>query len=263
MRVGARFIERGHGLLDDPAGRIGVRTRGVRFIESLVGPPSRLNSRSSNAVVSHVDALRRQPSFFSLVLAFLVATSPVLCSADPLINLSQKWGVTSNGLRMAISPVRPGAMPQRGAEFYVAFENVGDWDIILNVGSMLANGAVHFPTAIRLILTDAQGRTKELQFSDKRFPGVGGRIDEFILPLRTGALYVLRLKLDQYYCPKSKEFDLKLEPGRYRITARFEGTGVKHVNPDMHGIALMRFWIGALESNSLEFDVLQDERIAW
>jgi hypothetical protein len=214
------------------------------------------------AHASHAHGGDRPLSVRAAVLTILLTIGPMQCSAQPIINPDQSWGPASNGLRMAISPVKSGAMPQLYPEFYVALQNVGHQDVILNLGIMLANGQVHLPTAFRLILTDARGRTKELQFSDKRFPGVGGRIDDFIVPLRTGAFYVLRLKLDQYYCPKSKEFDLKLEPGRYQIIARFEGARASFVNPDMRGIALMRFWTGTLESNSLEFDVLQDERIA-
>jgi hypothetical protein len=191
----------------------------------------------------------------AIALSFVFAIPSSHSSAQSIINTAQAWGATSNGLRMAISPVTPGAVPPQRAEFYVAFQNVGDKDIILNLGSMLANGKVHFPEAVHLILTDAQGKTRELQFSDKRYPGVLGRVDDFIVALRSGATYILRLSLEQYWCPSTKEFDLRLIEGRYRIAARFEGKGANSVNLDMQGIALMNFWKGTLQSDWLDFEV--------
>jgi hypothetical protein len=42
---------------------------------------------------------------------------------------------------------------------------------------------------------------------------------------------------------------LKLEPGRYEISAQFQGDGAEHVNSDMQGMKLMDFWKGKLQSN--------------
>jgi len=179
----------------------------------------------------------------------------LLTRASPRGQTPQVWGATSNGLRMAISPVMSGAMPSQEAEFYVAFQNVGDKDVVLNLGTMLANGKVHFPDSVRLLLTDAQGKTRELWFSDKRYPGIAGRVDDYTVALRNGAIYVLRLNLDQYWSPSTDEFESRLDPGHYRIAAQFGGTGAKIVNGDMEGVELVNFWKGLLESNRLEFDV--------
>ena len=120
---------------------------------------------------------------------------------------------------------------------------------------MLGNGKVMFPTAVRLILTDLAGKTRELEFFDRRYPGVAGRVDPFTVSLRAGSIYVLRTSLNQYVIPATNNFDVKLASGRNRIAARFEGQGVEGGNSDMRGVALLNFWKGTAQSNTVEFDV--------
>jgi hypothetical protein len=158
---------------------------------------------------------------------------------------------------MAITSVRPGTVISQWAEFDVTIQNVGDKDTILNLGSMLANGKVHWPTALLLSLTDAKGNTRELQFFDKRHPAIIGRLDDMTVSLPRGAAYILRLSLEHYCSLNTKDFALRLAPGRYQITARFEGKGADHVNLDMAGIALMNFWKGTLRSSVLDFEVTE------
>jgi hypothetical protein len=121
--------------------------------------------------------------------------------------------------------------------------------------AMIPNGKVMFPTAIRLTLTDAAGQTRELDFSDRRYPAVAGRVDDFTVALRSGSIYALRVSLNQYWSPTTKEFGLKLAAGRHRIAARFEGHGARTVNLDMQGAALLNFWKGTMESNVVDFVV--------
>jgi hypothetical protein len=192
-----------------------------------------------------------------LLFSFAVlATTGVGVHAQPAPNWRQEWGPVISGLHMVISPATSsGRLPQEGAEFHVAIQNVGDTDVVVNFGYVLANGKVMLPEAILLTLTDAAGKTRELQFLDRRYPRVAGRVDDFTVALRSGSTYVLRLTLDQYWSPATQESVLRLADGRYRIAAHFEGQGAKAVNPDMQGIALMNFWKGTLQSNSAEFRV--------
>jgi hypothetical protein len=194
----------------------------------------------------------------SLRLLFTIAVIVAITShvsSQSIIGDSQDWGPVSGGLRMSISPVTSGNMPRKGAEFYVAIQNVGAKDVVLNLGTMLANGRVMFPQAIRLILTDTQGKPRELHFVDKRYPAVIGRVDDFTVSLRSGSIYILRVTLDQFWSMATKEFALTLAAGRHQISARLEGQGAKAVTLDMQGIALMNFWKGTVESNSFEFEV--------
>src|SRR6185369_8761363 len=85
-----------------------------------------------------------------------------------------------------------------GSNLTLAFSNVGNRDVILNLGTMLANGKVQFPTKIVLKYTDAQGQTRIFKFAAPTF--VAGRVDDWVLPLRAGSTYSLRLALDQFWC---------------------------------------------------------------
>ena len=60
----------------------------------------------------------------------------------------------------------------------VVVPNTGSRDFVVNVGEMVANGKVMFPSAVRLTITDAAGNSRELKFFDRRYPAVAGRIDD-------------------------------------------------------------------------------------
>ncbi|MBA7485176.1 hypothetical protein ES707_20711 [subsurface metagenome] len=133
--------------------------------------------------------------------------------------------------------------------FCVTLENAGDKDVVLNLGMMLANGKVHLPAAIRLILTDTNGQSRELHFFDRRYAAVAGRIDDYVVPLRAGSTYTVKLSLDDYWCPETKQFQLKPKPGEYHIRAELTAKGASCVNSDMEGVKLMNFWKGKLQSD--------------
>jgi hypothetical protein len=187
-------------------------------------------------------------------IGLVVAAVPGISSQSVFPPL-QVWGPGTHGLRIGIAPVSSDRLSPAAAEFYVALQNTGDSDFVVNLGHMLANGKVMFPAAIRLMLTDPAGQTRELQFFDRRYPGVAGRVDDFTVALRTGSMYALRVSLDQYWSPATKEFELKLASGRHRIAARFEGQGAVAGNLDMQGVALLNFWKGTAQSNVVEFEL--------
>jgi hypothetical protein len=157
-------------------------------------------------------------------------------------------------LKMSITAVP--AEKARGASlFLVTLQNTGDQDVLLNLGMMLANGKVHMPDAIRLVLREPNGRSRELHFSDRRYPGVAGRIDDYAVPLRAGSAYTVELNLDDYWCSQTKEFRLKLTPQEYRVHAELTAKGAQHFNSDTEGMELMNFWKGELRSNTVEFQI--------
>jgi hypothetical protein len=174
--------------------------------------------------------------------------------AGPLItDKPDMWGPTTDGLQISITlaPVESGSKYSR--EFYVAFRNVGPQDFFLNLGATLANGRDHFPTAIRLIITDEKGRSMELHH---RGFNVAGRVDDYAVGIEVGSIHILRLGLDQFWCPETNDFMLKLPEGRYRIAAQFNGTGARHKNTGQLWTA-WNFWKGDLKSNLLEFEISQ------
>ena len=186
------------------------------------------------------------------VMALAIGSVPALVSQVGTVGES---GRLNAELRLAISLVQTEADRPAGTEFIVSIENVGGSDVVVNLGFMLANGKVMFPEAVRLLLTGPQGGTRELQYFDRRYPGIAGRVDDFIVALRSGSTYSLRLSLDRYWSPATKEWDLKIAPGRYRIEALFDGRGAMFQNLDTPGIALLNFWKGTVRSSPLSFDI--------
>jgi hypothetical protein len=156
------------------------------------------------------------------------------------------WGQPSDGVQMSLSSPEPNS-----AELQVAFRNIGKRDLVLNLGSMLANGKVQLPDYISLNFTDAQGKTRQFKFADKKHSFVAGRVDDYIVPLRVGSTYTLKLTLDQFWCHETKEFEITLLSGKNRLTAEYQGSEAKLVNLDMPAIKLMNFWLGKVESNTL------------
>jgi hypothetical protein len=137
----------------------------------------------------------------------------------------------------------------------VELRNVGQNDLVTNLGTMLANGKRQYPSAVALVLTDAQGKSRRL---DLRGPWyVAGRVDPFVVPIPVGATFSIPVDLDKYWAAESKEFDYKLKPGSYSLEAQFNGRSVSQQDPnlDMEGIALMPYWTGTVTSNQIRFEV--------
>ena len=174
-------------------------------------------------------------------------TKAVAASGDKTTS-QEPWGVTAQGLRMSLSAT--GRDKAGNPEFQVAFANVGEHDVTMNLGMMLANGKAQLPDRIRLHLTDAQGKTRELHFSDKRYPGIAGRVDDYAVPLRVGSVYALKLPLSQFWSPSTNEFVVESKPGKYHVSAQFEGGGAKHDS----GKFILNFWEGKLRSNTLTLE---------
>src|SRR4051794_24012211 len=152
-------------------------------------------------------------------------------------------GAAVNGLQTCLAA--------SGANLQLTLGNVGDHDITLNLGIMLANGKVQLPDRVAIKFTDAHGKTRVFKFSDPKYGFVAGRVDDYIVPLRVGSTYTLQLRLDQFWSQETKEFSIPLQPGENRLTVQFEGTPAAQLNTGMEGIALMNLWLGKAESNTL------------
>ena len=64
---------------------------------------------------------------------------PVATASDGL-----QWGSPSDGVQMSLSSLEP-----NDSTFQLALRNVGDHDVTLNLGWMLANGKFQLPNYIR------------------------------------------------------------------------------------------------------------------
>ena len=191
------------------------------------------------------------------VVAWVAAISIVgaIPSGQARPVVGHAWGQPNAGLRVGIATNARDASPPGDVHFEVAFENTGTTDFVLNLGHMFANGKVMFPSSIRLALTDPSGHVRELEYRDRNYPGVAGRVDDFTVALRAGSLHTIRTTIDHYWSPATKEFELRLTAGRYRIVARFQGEGARTNNLDLPGVALLNFWKGLVQSSPLEFVV--------
>jgi len=185
----------------------------------------------------------------TLLLLVLAGCSPV---AQPLIGETPElWGTSADGLQMSIIAVPVALRSEQRQEFYAAFRNTGPQDFFLNLGMTLANGRNHYPTAIQLIITDTDGHSRELRHN---LPAVGGRVDDYAVGLQVGSIHIVKVNLDQFWCPETNEFELDLPKGTYQIAALFKGTGALHKNTGQLWTA-WNFWEGVARSNVLQFEI--------
>jgi len=172
---------------------------------------------------------------------FGVAAALLLVSLSPFGPKAKAAEEPSSPLKISIVSLDA----EQTGVFRVDLENTGDKDLVLNLGMMLGNGRTLIPDAISLILVDSKGESRELLFSD---PFIAGRLDDYIVPLRAGSKYSLRLSLDDYWCAKTNEFKITLQAGEYRIYAVLTAKGAQNVNSDMEGMQVMNFWTGTISS---------------
>ena len=174
-----------------------------------------------------------------------------LSLAQPSEKTSKAWGVPANGLQMSVSHL---TVESNGkVSFRISCKNCGTEDVLLNLGYRY--GSYLVPNRVRLKLIDSKKATKELDHFDRRFSVVAGRIDEFIVSLPIGAIYTLRQSLNDYYCSKTGEFGLKPGPGKYWLSADFEGRGSIGTIRDAPCNISWDFWKGKVVSNISEFVV--------
>ena len=149
----------------------------------------------------------------------------------------------------------PSSVTATTAEFRVAIENAGEKDAVLNMGLMMANGQVLLPTALFLTITDSQKAGRELSFFSDRSSGrLSGKMDDYVVPLRRGATYIMAVDLSHYWAEATKQFPLRLLTGEHTVVARLAARGAQswYSNGD---IGLLKFWTGTVQSNELTFHV--------
>ena len=186
----------------------------------------------------------------------LVVSVAILLSPTERPALSKPMSQTSAPQRSALQLIvtlNHADVSQSGRpNFSVEFRNAGQNSLILNLGTMLANGGKQFLDAVDLIVTDPQGRAHRL--IDTREPAaIGGRLDPLVVPLCIGCNFSFLVDFNNYW-PGDEQV---IEAGRYSIEARFVGRGVssKEANLDMKGIALMPYWLDTVTSNQLRFEI--------
>jgi hypothetical protein len=156
--------------------------------------------------------------------------------------------------------------------FRVEIRNVGEIDLLLLLGGMVANGRKQYPEAVKILLTDPQGEGLTCEIRDGPFAihGWGG---PFIVPLLVGASFSLPIDLMHgNLCSTPHTIvRLALTPGWYVLRARYTTSAEKgnyfpmagsprprFQQPDTivwGGIILIPKWFGTATSDQLEFQV--------
>jgi hypothetical protein len=162
----------------------------------------------------------------------------------------QTWGETVSGLQLTIYLDRAERVQSKTPNFRVELRNAGENDLILNLGSMLANGKKQYPDAVVLTLTDSQGKSQRLVLQGPFY--VVGRVDPLVLPIPVGSTFSIPVHLDKY-----GPLEYKFKPATYSLEAQLTGKGVSQpeANLDVKGIALMPYWKGTVTSNQLSFEI--------
>ena len=200
---------------------------------------------------------------FCMAAAFLCALAPPCGHGFSTVPSDQSTaseipapaqGDSASGLRISIQPDKPQFTSGEKMTFHVEFRNSGAADLVLNLGMMLANGKKQYPTAVTLMLADASGQKRKLQLTGP--PGVGGRIDDLIVPLPVNAAYALELPLGDYWCFETKEWRFQPAPGQYTITAVYHGEAPHYINTGMEGIRLISVVTGEVASETTDFSVV-------
>jgi len=163
------------------------------------------------------------------------------------------WGEKLDGLRISISQVN--RLEQNDYDkprFNIALQNIGKKDLVLNLGIMLANGKEQYSTAVKLILTDPNGKTYEFHNNIGRHPGIAGRVDPFVVPLAVGCTYILRVDFDNYWFVSPVGVPVPLPQGRYRVAAVFNGKAVTFKQTGVYTQDL--YWNGVIKSKKILFE---------
>lgn len=129
--------------------------------------------------------------------------------------------------------------------FEVRLTNVGDHDLVLNLGMLL--GTRQYLDAIHFSVVGASGRT--VQITHSRMPaGVAGRTDPLIVSLPLGASFSFPVDLGLYCAPTHGGCPLRLLPGRYLLAAERDAGNAQGLQP-------FEVWRGHTRASPTSFNV--------
>jgi hypothetical protein len=194
---------------------------------------------------------RVHKSLFVGLVASLLVLAGVCAARNPRKQVSDE---PVGGLQIPVFPDPDAGGNSKVPEFRVELRNVGESDMILDLGSMI--GKKQDPENIALTLFDSRGRS--LHLADLTQPMfVAGRVDPMFLPLPAGSRFSIAVDLAKYWPPMTDdEFEKPLAPGTYWLQAQLT---VKRDSQerDEHefGLPGMTYWSGSITSNRLRFDV--------
>ncbi len=190
---------------------------------------------------------RYPPRTQSLTVIALLLTTMVPCLGQSS-RVHQPCGTPVSGIALCLS--------QSAAPDGVTLEikNRSGEGLILQLGVVFAMGAKQYPTAIRLLLSDAQGKK---HWANPAEPAgvIGGQFLPLIVSLPAGASVKLPVQLTKCFWHTDGQLE-DFEPStkkRYLLKAQFTGTRYHQsdADPDLKGISLWHFWEGIANSNAI------------
>jgi hypothetical protein len=150
-------------------------------------------------------------------VATLVLLGGLSVAQDPK---AKDWGSPVDGLQMRIY-LDPATGQSKVPRFKVELRNVGEKDLLLNLGIMSRSGEQQYPSAVSLILVESQRLFQFIELK-RSLPASEAGKETLYLPLPVGASFSFPVDLDNYWAVNSKEFD-KLKPGTYWLAAHLNG----------------------------------------
>src|ERR1700720_2766050 len=149
------------------------------------------------------------------LLVVLVASLLLLPGVSAALN---PRGLASDepvgGLQIAVFPDADESAHGKVPKFRVELRNVGDDDMILDLGNII--GKKQNPENIAMTLFDARGRSLHLWDTTQPMY-VAGWVGPMFLPLPAGSRFSIAVDLARYWLPMpdDDEFEKPLAPGEY------------------------------------------------
>jgi hypothetical protein len=148
------------------------------------------------------------------------------------------FGPAKDGLRL-------GLRITTDREIVVCVRNTGEKATCVNLGMNIANGRRYEPSSLRLVVDTATGDRREFALLT---PPIGGRVDDYLVPLRAGSSHTLRLSMSDFRSSTGTQAE---PPPAGRYTMTLTSGKPTFINHDMAGVGLLEVWSGTLESATI------------
>jgi len=129
--------------------------------------------------------------------------------------------------------------------FRLTFQNVGAAPTAAIIGSVLGNDRKYLVGSLGFTLSRAGAADTNFDYFDPTVVGVGGRVDQWLVPLPVGASYSVVVSI-----PKGIR-DLFSTPAD--MHARLTTQENRNPNLDVQGLRFIHVWVGTLTSERISF----------
>jgi hypothetical protein len=124
--------------------------------------------------------------------------------------------------------------------FRLTFQSVASEPTAIVIGAILGNDRRYALGPLRFVLTRGSS-TETIDYFD--VVAVGGRLDQWLIPLPVGTEYSVPLAISNGYRAQFAA------PTRVRVS--YTAPGNRPLNPDLKGLQFIHVWTGMLDSNQI------------